>query len=58
LLADYLKAILRDRELPADLRQQARTSRFFGQYCPGQPAAVCRPSDLPATDLTYAFESG
>jgi hypothetical protein len=58
LLADYLKAILRDRELPADLRQQARTSRFFGQYCPAQPSAVCRPSDLPATDLTDAFEQG
>ena len=58
LLADYLKAIMRDRELPADLRAQARGSRFFAQYCPTSPYAVCRPNDLPATDLTYAFEQG
>ena len=58
LLADYLKAILRDRNVPADLRQQASGSRFFGQYCPMQPSAVCRPGELPATDLTYAFEQG
>jgi hypothetical protein len=58
LLADYLKAILRDRELPTDLRQQATGSRFFAQYCPTQPTAVCRPGDLPATNLSYAFEPG
>jgi hypothetical protein len=58
LLADYLKAILRDRDLPADLRQQAKGSRFFSQYCPTAAAYVCRPADLPATDLTYAFEQG
>jgi hypothetical protein len=58
LLADYLKAILRDRDLPPDLRAQAKGSRFFAQYCPTAPASVCRPNDLPATDLTYAFEQG
>jgi hypothetical protein len=58
LLADYLKAIIRDRELPADLRAQAKSSRFFAQYCPTSPASVCRPNDLPATDFTYAFEQG
>jgi hypothetical protein len=58
LLADYLKAILRDREVPSDLRAQARNSRFFAQYCPTAARAVCRPNDLPATDLTYAFEQG
>jgi hypothetical protein len=58
LLADYLKAILRDREVPADLRAQAKNSRFFAQYCPTAPKAVCRPNDLPASDLTYAFEQG
>jgi hypothetical protein len=58
LLADYLKAILRDREVPSDLRAQAKNSRFFAQYCPTSPKSVCRPNDLPATDLTYAFEQG
>jgi hypothetical protein len=58
LLADYLKAILRDKDLPVDLRQQARSNRFFGQYCPAQPAAICRPADLPATNLTFAFDQG
>jgi hypothetical protein len=57
LLADYLKQILRDGpELPSDLRQQARFSAFFGQYCPGAPGWLCRRSELPGTDLTFAFE--
>jgi hypothetical protein len=55
LLADYLKAILRGTELPADLREQAVGSRLFAQYCPQAPAWLCRPDDLPATDLTFAF---
>jgi hypothetical protein len=58
LLADYLKAILRDRDLPADLREQALTSRFFAQYCPGAERWLCRPAELPSTDLTFAFEPG
>jgi hypothetical protein len=56
LLADYLKAIMRDRELPADLREAAKGNRFFAQYCVGAPRWLCRPNDLPATDLTQAFE--
>jgi hypothetical protein len=58
LLADYLKAILRDLSLPADLREDAQTSRFFAQYCPGAPGWLCRPVDLEASDLTFAFEPG
>jgi hypothetical protein len=58
LLADYLKAILRGRDLPADLAQAARGSKYFGQYCPELGHWLCRPSDLAATDLTYAFEPG
>jgi hypothetical protein len=58
LLADYLKAILRARDLPADLAQAARTSKYFAQYCPDKPKWLCRPQDLPATDLTFAFEQG
>ena len=56
LLADYLKAILRGTDLPPDLREQAAASRLFAQYCPQAPAWLCRPADLPATDLTFAFE--
>jgi hypothetical protein len=58
LLADYLKAILRAKDLPADLASAARTSKFFAQYCPDKAHWLCRPQDLPATDLTFAFEPG
>ena len=58
LLADYVKAILRDHDLPPDLREQARGSRYFAQYCPDQPDSLCRPEDLPGTDLVWAFEPG
>lgn len=56
LLADWFKSILTGQQLPADLAQQAQGSRFFRQYCPGSPQWVCRPAELPATDLTFAFE--
>jgi hypothetical protein len=58
LLADYLKAILRDRDLPADLREQSQGSRFFAQYCPGAERWLCRPADMPGADLAFAFEPG
>jgi hypothetical protein len=58
LLADYLKAILMNQNVPADLANQSRESRYFNQYCPGQTAWLCRPNDLPATDLTFAFVQG
>ena len=58
LLADYIKAILRARDLPEDLAEAARGSKYFGQYCPTSPRWLCRGADLPATDLTFAFESG
>lgn len=58
LVADYLKAILRSVDLPSDLREQASGSRLFAQYCPGAPGWLCRPDDLPGTDLTFAFEFG
>ena len=38
LLADYLKAILRGRDLPSDLAQAAHGSKYFNQYCPTPPA--------------------
>jgi hypothetical protein len=58
LLADYVKALLRGRDLPADLSGAARESKYFAQYCPGATRWVCRPAQLPATDLTHAFEPG
>ena len=58
LLADYLKAILRGRDLPADLAQAARGSKYYAQYCLTSARWLCRPADLQATDLTFAFEPG
>jgi hypothetical protein len=58
LLADYLKSVLRGRDMPGDLAQAARGSKYFNQYCASSPRSVCRPADLPATDLTFAFEPG
>jgi hypothetical protein len=61
LLADYFKQILLGPQLageylPPDLAAQATQSRFFQQYCPASRAWLCRPDELPATDLTFAFE--
>jgi hypothetical protein len=56
LLADYFKSILTGRDLTPDLAAQATGSRFLAQYCPGRPQWVCRPAELPGTDLTLAFE--
>lgn len=58
LLADYVKAIMRGKDLPSDLAQAARGNKYMQQYCPTSQRWLCRPSDLPATDLTYAFEPG
>ncbi len=58
LVVDYLKQVLTNApSLPDDLRQEAKGSRFFDQYCPQKPNWLCRPKDLPATDLTSAFET-
>ena len=57
LIADYLKQMLtNDPNLPSDLKQEAKGSHFLGQYCRDKPHWLCRPADLPATDLTSAFE--
>jgi len=58
LLADYLKAILTNQNVPPDLLAQSKNSRFFDQYCPGQAGWLCRPAELSGTDLTFAFEKG
>jgi hypothetical protein len=58
LLADYLKAIITNQNVPPDLAAESAESNFSNQYCPGQPLWLCRPSELPATDLTFAFVQG
>jgi hypothetical protein len=61
LLADYLKQVLLGPtapNLPQDLLQQAAASRYFNQYCRGGTRWICRPGDLPGSDLTFAFEQG
>jgi hypothetical protein len=62
LLADYLKQIILGPgapNLPQDLQQQASNSRFYAQYCRGNPRWICRASDLFSNDdLTFAFEQG
>jgi len=58
LLADYLKALLLNGDVPADLLSEAADSPYLGQYDPSSPGWVSRPQQLPATDLTRAFERG
>ena len=43
---------------PLYILLQARDGALYAQYCPDEPAWICRPQELPATDLTYAFEPG
>jgi hypothetical protein len=60
LVADYQKNIMLGpylgSSLPPDLVAEARDNRFFAQYCPGKAEWLCRPEELPATNLTFAFE--
>ncbi len=56
LLADYLKSIMTGSGLPSDLDAQANGSQFYHQYNPNKPNWVDRPDQLPATNLSYAFE--
>ena len=58
LLADYLKAIIMNQNVPPDLAAQARETRYFNQYCPTSALSLCRANDLPGTDLTFAFVNG
>jgi hypothetical protein len=58
LLADYLKAIIMNQNVPSDLLAQAQGSKFFNQYCPGSDLWLCRPADLSGTDFTFAFVQG
>ena len=55
LLGDYLKAIITGVNLPPDLADQAKGSRFFMQYNPAAPNGVNRPAELPGTNMAGAF---
>ena len=55
LLGEVFKSVLTGQNLPADVAQEQRGSRFYRQYDPTRPNAVARPDELPATDLRGAF---
>ncbi len=55
LLADYVKALMTQRNLPPDLADQAKASKLIGQFKPGQPQSIARPNDLPGSDLSNSF---
>ncbi len=55
LLGDYLKSIITGINLPPDLEEQAKGSRFYRQYNALLPNGLNRPQDLPGTDMRNAF---
>jgi hypothetical protein len=58
LVADYLKSVMTLRNLPPDLAEEMRNSRYYGQYDPSAPNWVKFPDRLPNTNMTNAFEPG
>jgi hypothetical protein len=58
LLADYFKSIITGWNLPADLADAAKASRFLNQYNPTLPRSLARPDQLPDTDMSQAFVPG
>jgi len=58
LVGEYLKSVITNKNLPPDLAQDMKGSRYNAQYSPGSPGWVARPAELPNTDMTAAFEPG
>jgi hypothetical protein len=60
LVADYLKDLIIDQDVPPDLRAEAvaQNSPYLKSYCPGAPAWMCQPNQVPGTDYTFAFVPG
>ncbi|MBO0882881.1 MAG: hypothetical protein J2P17_21605 [Mycobacterium sp.] len=60
LVADYLKSLILDQNVPLDLHAQAVAmgSPYLRSYCPGQPLWMCQPNQVPGTDYTFAFVPG
>jgi hypothetical protein len=56
LFGHWFKTILTGENLPPDLEAQVASSPWLRQYCPDTSRWVCRPDELPGTDLTLAFE--
>ncbi len=56
LLGQYFKALITGYGLPADLDQQATSSRFRRQYNNAMPMGLNRSADLPDTSMAGAFE--
>jgi len=56
LLGDYLKSIITNKNLPADLANQAKNSPLFNQYNSAKPNWVNNPGALANTNLTNAFD--
>jgi polysaccharide biosynthesis protein PslG len=56
LVGDFFKSVMTGQDLPADLAQATQGSRFFLQYAPDRPLSIDRPTDLPSSNLTNAFE--
>jgi hypothetical protein len=60
LVADYLKALILNQNVPNDLRTEAiaQDSPYLASYCPGAPQWMCKPNQVPGTDYTFAFVQG
>ena len=60
LVADYLKSMILNQNVPTDLRAEAtaQDSPYLASYCPGAPAWMCKPNQVPGTDYTFAFVPG
>jgi hypothetical protein len=58
LLADYFKAIITGQNLPPDVAEAAKASRFYAQYNQTAPNGLARPEALPDTNMTNAFVPG
>lgn len=58
LVGEYFKSVISGKNLPPDLADDMRSSRYFNQYNSGVVNWINRPGDLPNTNLTGAFEPG
>ena len=60
LVADYLKALILNQNVPLDLlgEAKAQNSPYLASYCPGSPQWMCKPGQVSGTDYTYAFVPG
>jgi len=55
LLALWFKTVITGDGLPSDLAAQMAGTPYIGQYSPGSPNWLARPSELSGTNMTEAF---